>query len=92
MSFQNRPASACLPQHSPGPSQRRPLFTISFVFCLPAAGYNFIQPGSISYNGLPCCDVASVRKRDGAQRHDTFSSDTGHVARKANVTRLLQAC
>lgn len=27
----------------------------------------------------PCYDVASVRKCDGALRHDTFSSNAGHV-------------
>ncbi len=30
-------------------------------------------------NVTPCCDVAGVRKCDGALRHDTFSSDVGHV-------------
>ena len=27
----------------------------------------------------PCYDVASVRKRDGAKRHDTFSLNVGKV-------------
>ncbi len=36
---------------------------------------------------MPCYDVASVRKRDGALRHDTFSSNAGHVrgSRERNV-------
>ena len=35
----------------------------------------------------PCYDVASVRKRDGALRHDTFYSNAGHVrvSRKRNA-------
>ena len=48
---------------------------------------------------VPCYDVASVRQRDGALRatylppgrHDTLTSDTGHVPEGPCVTRLLAA-
>jgi hypothetical protein len=58
----------------------------------------FVRHGSIKPMGItvdwqraPCYDVASDRKRDGAKRHDTFSSDAGHVPEGSCVTRLLAA-
>jgi hypothetical protein len=33
----------------------------------------------MAFQRVQCYDVASVRQRDGAKRHDTLTSDTGHV-------------
>lgn len=52
------------------------------------ADYNFQRTKHL-HQRAPCYDVASVRKRDGAKRHDTFYSNAGHVPEGPCVTRLL---
>jgi hypothetical protein len=55
-------------------------YTVCQCCCVKLPRSGFVQR-------LPCYDVASVRKRDGALRHDTFSSNAGHV----RVTRERNA-